>query len=232
MMPSLRESIRKLGLMRKRPTDSICKCSGKAKKARLRVHAESALHPRGDVEACWRMGIWDRQLTLNTTSINIPRLLKLGFVERIPLRLTGPRLRRVLVAPEIDAMLNTNTPYFPRASAEALITSFCAGHMVSVSRRMEVSADLKRMVGPDEVWTMCFRRPRPGGRMLGRFLERDVFVGMGLYLREDLAGAAYAEKARIIVDSWAERTEGLPYLGSAALSDYLGHVYMDRDQED
>lgn len=63
---------------------------------------------------------------------------------------------------------------------------FAAGHLVTVSRRSAPGVDLEQLEDQDEVWSLCFRRPRPGWRLLGRFLERDVFVGLRLYERHFL----------------------------------------------
>lgn len=138
----------------------------------------------------------------------------------------------MLVTREISDVLDTNEPYFPRATVEALIARFCTGQFVTVSREKEPEADLKRLVDVDEVWSMSFRTPRPGGRLLGRFLERDVFVGLGLYLREELGGSTYSARAADTIAEWIRMLGNIEPVRSAELANYLSHTYRDLDADD
>jgi hypothetical protein len=97
---------------------------------------------------------------------------------------------------------------------------------------MDVEADLKCMVGVDEIWVLCFRAPRPGGRLLGRFIERDLFVGLGLYTREELAGAAYTERGNDAVAEYERLLPHSPTVRSINLSDYLSPYFKDLDNDD
>jgi hypothetical protein len=153
-------------------------------------------------------------------------------VERPPLRLVAVPARRLLVTKEICDMLDASSPYFPRAAAEAMLFRYCSGHFITVSRQKERSADLKKMVDVDEVWVMAFRTPRPGGRLLGRFVERNVFVGMELELREGLAGDAYATRAAQVISRWENILGSSQPVKSMNLDDYLGPVYRDMDTDD
>jgi len=171
-------------------------------------------------------------LTFNATSLNIERLLRCGFVDRIPLRSGSERRRWVFVTKEVADKLDNDEHNFPRASAESGIAQFSAGHLVYVSRNRAKNTHLERLVGVDEVWAMCFRRPRPGGRLLGRFIERDVFVGLGAHDRHDLAGANYTFRAREAIALWDEKLNGVNPVRSDDLSQYLSGVYRDVDRGD
>lgn len=160
-------------------------------------------------------------------------LLRAGdLVERQPLRPLGANRRRVIVTREIDAVLNSNAPYFPRSTAEGLIGRFIAGQFITISRRRETEADFKLVIGVDEVWSMCFRTPRPGGRLLGRFAEPDIFVGLGLHLREELGGARYLKRAEEVVGAWNDRLGTVAPFRSANNLDYLNYVSRDLDEDD
>ena len=142
--------------------------------------------------------------------------------------------RTVYVLPDILAKIRApdHEPMFPRASAEALVSRFRSGGLVSVSRQMEVKADLKRMVGVDEIWTLCFRSPRPGGRLLGRFIDQDIFVGLGLFTREELGGNAYTERGNEAVATYERLLPNSPTVRSAELGDYMSQFYKDLDNDD
>jgi hypothetical protein len=171
-------------------------------------------------------------LTFNSTSLHDGLLREAGFVERTPLRPIQEK-RRIFLIPEIDHFLTTNDPYFPRATAEATMLRFRAGFLITVSRKMGVhKPDLEKLVGPDEVWVLCFRSPRPGGRLLGRFLEKDIFVGLGIYLREDLGGAEYELAAANAVNQWAALLGPAQPIRSDDLDDYISATYRDMDDDD
>lgn len=156
-----------------------------------------------------------------------------GLVEWPALRPQAER-RSVYVLPEILTKVRApdHEPMFPRASAESLVGIFRSGGLVRVSRQMDVEADLKCMVGVDEIWVLCFRTPRPGGRLLGRFIERDLFVGLGLYTREELAGAAYTQRGKDAVAEYERLLPHSPTVRSADLKDYLSPHFKDLDNDD
>lgn len=170
-------------------------------------------------------------MTFNATSLRLGLLNAAGLVERQSLRPTAGR-RRIYVTPDIAAKLDADEPYFPRASAEALIARFRASHHITVTRRKGVEADLERLVGPDDVWVLCFRSPRPGGRLLGRFFEKDVFVGLRLKEREELGGRRYEECAREVEGEWSRLLRSSNPVRSNSVDDYISMLYKDLDVDD
>ena len=48
---------------------------------------------------------------------------------------------------------------FPHYEADFIMSKFMHGHVVSISSKMGVKADLELLEGVDEVWAMCFRKP-------------------------------------------------------------------------
>jgi hypothetical protein len=172
-------------------------------------------------------------LTFNATPLLIARLKQTPLVERRPLRATGNFVRRIFVTKEIDAFLNTNVPYFPRPNAEITFGTFCSGHSMTVTRKMGVRADLELMEDTDEVWIMCFRKPKVGqGRLLGRFVSRNIFVGTRIATREEIANDTYPVVAAGVIDTWDEITGGIRPVRSNNFDDYLGSQFRDLDNED
>lgn len=159
----------------------------------------------------------------------------LGFVRWHALRYRHPEVRVLLVAPAVADLLDGKRieTGFPDWRADVLVGRFLAGHLLTVSRRSAEGVDLERLEGVDEMWALCFRAPAPGWRLFGRFLARDVFVGLRAYDRIVLDGrATYMAYAADTIDDW--RVFGrVPPVRSHALSDYLGgSMYRDVDRAD
>lgn len=127
------------------------------------------------------------------------------------------------------------TPHFPDFSADEIIGRFVAGHMMSVSRQRREwpknqAPTLERLEGIEDVWMLCFRKPPPGWRLLGRFLCKDVFVGLVLIEKKDLFGK-YEEFSGKVIAEWEDLFEVQP-VKSDEISENLGHVWIDKDAED
>ena len=174
---------------------------------------------------------WRIKLTLTSTRLRLPLLEAKGLILR-PIVREGERRRWIYVTPEVSARLENDEEVFPRASAEALFARFSLGHYVTVSREFEERADLKKMVGPDDVWVLCFRNPRPGGRLLGRFYEQDVFIGFALHTREELGGDSYTEKAAEVIAAWNGLLPVSNPVRSGDLADYVSPHFKDMDVDD
>lgn len=161
-------------------------------------------------------------------------LVKAGFVEWLPppTRATPNPVRLIMLTSEVDEMLKGLEPPFPRAEAKIVMANFRAGSFATVSRRESPRADLKRMVGVDEVWVLCFRKPKSGGqgRLFGRFAQKDVFVGLSAELRDNLGGSAYSDRANEAIAIWNERV-GFSVFQSDHLEDYLSPVFRDMDAD-
>jgi hypothetical protein len=161
-------------------------------------------------------------------------VLQLGFVERIPLRPVAEPRRSLLLKPEINDVLDGTDVRtgFPHIEADKVVGRFITGHLLCVTRKSAKDADLEQLEDVDDVWALCFRKPRPGYRLLGRFLARDMFVGFRLYDRHTLDGKkVYSARAAEIIDSWKRDFGSLNPLRSKDLSAYLGGVVRDVDQD-
>jgi hypothetical protein len=137
-----------------------------------------------------------------------------------------------MVWPEINRMLDGADVHlgFPARLADRLVGIFIAGHYITMSQKSARDVDLEKLERIDEVWALCFRAPRPGWRLLGRFVQRGVFAGLKLYERNELKSVAnYTEKANGIIAEWNSQL-GLEPFRAHDLGSYVGGVFRDVDQ--
>jgi hypothetical protein len=158
-------------------------------------------------------------------------------VLRAPLRELEERKRRMYVTSEISLLLDGARAgsHFANGAADAQITDFIDGWSVNVSREQREwkkweKPHLVRLVGCDEVWEMCFRKPVPGWRLFGRFLERAVFVGLVLKDKR-LLGTDYSGPVAEVLAEWARLFPGVDPVRATDLDDYLGFQWRDVDEE-
>jgi hypothetical protein len=154
-------------------------------------------------------------------------------IEREPIRPRDTQIRYLLVTPQIDALLDGHVllGVFPTTEAERLIGIYAAGHFVTVSRKVtKQRPDMEQLEGFDEVWAICPRRPPPGWRILGRFYDKGVFVGLRAWDKHHLS-QHYPQAAAEVIDDWQDLFGAQAPLRSDDLSDYLGEGYRDVDQD-
>jgi hypothetical protein len=172
-------------------------------------------------------------LTFNTTSLPLERVLRRKLLlVREPLRPLGDQKRFVLVTPQIDALFDGHIEYglFPDVSAETLVGIFSAGYLVTVSRKFtKKKPDLEQVVGYDEVWAVCPRKPQPGWRLLGRFYDQDIFVALRAWEKGKLFGS-YPQAAQEIIQDWNELFGAQEPHRGQDVGDYLSGVFRDVDQ--
>lgn len=145
------------------------------------------------------------------------------------------RKRLLFVVPEIEATLQgAGPPGFPEAEATSVNDRFMVGHVISISRERRRTAVLKKVEGVDAVWSLSYRKPKPGWRLLGRFLERDVFVGLSLQPRARLGAdaTAFTVAAQAVVSHWQALFPGLDPESSDAADDMLSPLYWDLDDDE
>jgi hypothetical protein len=150
---------------------------------------------------------------------------------REPLRPVDEQKRHLLVTPEIDVLLDGHVLYgvFPSVAAETLIGIYSAGYVLTVTRRMpkkNEKPDLEQVVGQDEVWALCVRRPKPGWRILGRWYDKGVFVALRAWDRHRLAGH-YPAACQEVIGDWQHEFGGQPVHRGNSIDDYLGGVFNE-----
>jgi hypothetical protein len=177
-------------------------------------------------------------LTSNATYLNMVMALSARhIVEVLPLRPKATQIRRLLATPYMDSLLKGARPEtgFPHYRADFLFGSYAAGHLVTVSLagNSEARPDMERLAEIDEVWALCFRVPNPGWRFLGRFLQRDLFIGLRAYDRHELGRRKdYHRKAEGVIEDWNSLFEGLEPCRGTRVNDYLSGVWRDVDQKE
>lgn len=137
---------------------------------------------------------------------------------------------------EIDGIFNGNsrkTDGFPQTAADLLILDFVGSRSINISRvqakrRRFPEIHLEQIVGHDEIWALCVRKPRPGWRFFGRFLERDALVLLKPH-HKATAGNDYKGIANDVIESWKLLFGDQPPLRKANLAEYLTGPYFDVD---
>jgi hypothetical protein len=174
------------------------------------------------------------KLTFNATSILISHVLDAGFAEYESPRPIAFKQRRVFLSADVVQLLSGDeaiAAMFPSVEAERLLSTFCKGHLVTMSETRKVS-DVEKLMDLDEAWAFCFRRPRPGWRVFGRFIEPSVFVGLRAYDRDELGPSRqYHAFAQAMVDEWDRILPDVPPLRAAAMSGYVNGVMRNVDED-
>jgi hypothetical protein len=155
------------------------------------------------------------------------------LIEWRPVRPLPRQMRQILVSRMAHTVLTgqDSSRGFPAAAADAVMGRFMAGHFVTVSRKSAEGVDLEQLEDVHEVWALCFRIPRPGWRLLGRFADRDTFIGLHPYDRIVLDGRpTYTGYARSIIEEWRVIFGDAQPLTGPNTSAYLTGVYRDVDQ--
>jgi hypothetical protein len=176
-------------------------------------------------------------LTSNATYLNyVVALSARQLVEVHPLRPKAGPVRRLIVKPDIDPLLQGADVKsgFPHYQADHVVGKYVAGQLVTVSLigNSKAEPDMERLEDLDEVWALCFRLPRPGWRLIGRFLQRDLFISLRAYDRHFLGKREkYHKHAAEIIDDWKTILGDLEPLRGTSVNDYLSGVWRDVDQK-
>ena len=174
-------------------------------------------------------------LTFNPTFLSLKRAEKSGALLRRPPE--RPQLedhkREFFFHPELAALFKGGSSrQFPAPAWERLIGTFCAGWSLTVSFEFtKKKPDMERLASFDEVWALCPRKPKPGWRVFGRFVQPGCFVALSAWPKVELF-ERYDEAAADVISRWREIFgEQEPYRGRLA-SDYLTGVCRNVDQID
>lgn len=118
---------------------------------------------------------------------------------------------------------------FPSIEAEKVLTAFYAGYALNGSLRSAKGCEIERLENVGEIWALCFRKPPPGWRLFGKFIERDVFVASAVYDRHQLAGSNYSRLANAAISDLNSRFPQLATHSGVTLGDYMTGPIMDLD---
>ncbi len=181
-------------------------------------------------------GDWQLKLTFNATNPIVDIATAAGLVSYELPRGPGDRRRWVFCTRELQQFLTSGAPGsdFSPLQAQQLLGTFIRGENLGISqrrtrRRSEV--DLERLEGMEEIWALCIRHPRPGWRILGRFLGRSVFVALEVKDKRDI-GSDYGPIADEVKDFWKSIFGQRPPLVANWISGYIDGDHYDKDQQD
>lgn len=158
--------------------------------------------------------------------------MPLTIVERKPSQPWGAPVRRLSVSTDVADLLDGKTAFgdFPEFEAERLIGIYCAGQLTTISQKRNVRRpDLERLEGCDEVWSFCFRKPKPGWRLLGRFYGKDHLILLRGWDKHKLF-KRYAEASQQIIDDWQDLFGTKVAHSGEWYSGYLSGVIRDADE--
>ena len=174
-------------------------------------------------------------MTFNPTFLSLERALRNGaLVRRLPVvPQTEDSNRLLFIRHDVAPILNGVAPSnFPAVEWEVLIRSYCVGSLLTVSfKKNKYRPDIERLADYDEVWALCARNPKPGWRLLGRFVRPDWFIGLAAWSKNDLF-KRYDEAASDVNKRWREIFGSQePWRGNRP-ADYLTGALRDVDEDD
>jgi hypothetical protein len=126
----------------------------------------------------------------------------------------------------------------PSPKFAATIAGFQLGHVVKVLLSGRDSERKKpvfeRLIGLDEVWVMCFRDPKfSQWRMFGRFIEKNVFVGLKLHTREHLGNfETYNGEGEKFIHLWNKLVPDVGFVKGGGIDEYISEPYINCDEID
>lgn len=176
-------------------------------------------------------------MTFNSTSPNNLTAAKIGLIPYLPEEFDGVPARRLWVAPDVVSELRGEKPgsMYPSSSADVVLGRFLAGHSLKFSRQrrkrkgwFDKGIEFEQLQDVDEVWAFCYRKPGAGWRVLGRFLEKDVFVIFGIYDKH-LIGVNYQVPAEETIARWNAAFGNQAPITGANLETYLSGEHYDLD---
>jgi hypothetical protein len=128
-----------------------------------------------------------------------------------------------------------NAQGFPVAG-DLIVSDYLSGMTVNVSmlrrkrRREDSLVHLEKIVGANEIWALCVRKPVPGWRFFGRFIDKNVLVLITAYDKAE-RGENYASECQRVEEVWNRCLPGAAVLQGNSISDYLSGPYYDTDNK-
>jgi hypothetical protein len=144
--------------------------------------------------------------------------------------------RHIWITQEIRDIFDGTRPSdgFPLAS-DLIVGGFISGFVVNVSRERRPrerheKIDLEQIVGEDEIWALCARRPPPGWRFFGRFLDQNTLVLLVPFNKSD-EGENYGAACALVQDLWSKIYGARDPHRGTAIGDYISEPYYDTDDQ-
>lgn len=141
--------------------------------------------------------------------------------------------REIYVSEEINAKIlgpwSDKSEEYRSGKVHADLLAFTYKHMMVVARnpRQGGASDMSRLVPPDrEVWDIRCIDPKPGIRILGRFAEKNLFIGLTWEIRLYLKNFGSREWRNAIVKCVREWSLLFPAY-SPLMGNYFDHYLTD-----
>ncbi len=149
----------------------------------------------------------------------------------------------MLLLPEIaNVIRGEDAPaHFTAEEARFVTAQFVRGNLIRVALpyidgryKKGFEPTLEKLNEVDGVWALCFRKPAPGWRLIGRFGEMGTFVGLELADRRDLGrkGAmSYPTAITRAIERWQCLFAGIPPHVGTTIEDYAGGLCYDANAQ-
>jgi hypothetical protein len=175
-----------------------------------------------------------QKLTFNATHLNLERAVREGrLIDRSELEPGFVARRKLYVTPDVSSLLDgSGAAGFPTAEAKVRIHDYLAGWLVLAALGTcpkDARPDFCRLRDVDEVWEFCFRKPRPGWRIFGRFFQKDVFIGLVAFDAHDLHRdrQGHVNGAQKAIVEWDTVFPTDQAFWADSLGEYFGGVVRD-----
>jgi hypothetical protein len=137
--------------------------------------------------------------------------------------------RNLWVPEEINAQIERIED---RPKIRSVLQRFISGMYVTgslIGDPKSLHPDFERLENLPEVWVMCFRAPKSEQwRLMGRFVEFNQFVGLGLFRRQFLDGTKhYHRQAQNFVTHWAQTSGRVPVHVGRTIEEYMSQPVKD-----
>jgi hypothetical protein len=147
-------------------------------------------------------------------------------------------IRGLLCPPTVNVRISGQDPNhgLPAIGIALTIGRFIRGQSLVVSRIRRLSKwkkskiELEQLEGFDEVWILCYRNPRPGWRLLGRFLEQDALAVFRVKDKRDI-GSDYSAVVGEVLSDWNDHLGTERPCGGTDLSAYISGAHYNVDEE-
>jgi hypothetical protein len=147
--------------------------------------------------------------------------------------------RHLVVTPELERQLRgeDSSQGFSALGAASVLRQYISGQSLSISQRKRspklfktFNVDLERLENFDEVWVLCLRKPKPGWRFMGRFLEKDLLALFQVFHKDEI-GNDYGTAAASLITAWQKYFGTQPPLRGTWIESYLTGSHYDVDEK-
>jgi len=141
-----------------------------------------------------------------------------------------PIIRTLFVSAEINTMLQDNAEGEVWSEVRAIMDTFVSGGLISVGHKATSRMAFLKPKKNESVWEIRATKPKPGIRILGQFIEKDLFVALVWGYRKDLKNYNSIAWKRIIRNckvEWRKLFEPYEPLMGETYNDYVSNIFLN-----